>query len=174
MQPEPAFTGRIALPGSEREHVANANDQGPVDPDQEAEVTLHLRSRTSDDEFQKKMNALSMEPVANRRYLSREELSELRGANPQDIARVEEFANRHHLSVANSNPGARTVTLRGKLGDLQDAFGVQLRRYEADGQQFRGRKGAIYLPSDLAPAVTGVFGLDTRPAAKPKSAQTDT
>lgn len=168
MQPEPALTGRIALPGSERQDVANANDQGSVDPDQEAEVTLNLRSRMPDDEFQKKVNALSMEPITSRKYLSREELSELRGANPEDIARVEAFANRHHLSVANSNPGARTITLRGKLGDLQNAFGVQLRRYEADGQQFRARRGAIYLPSDLASAVTGVFGLDTRPAAKPR------
>jgi kumamolisin len=168
MQPEPALTGRVSLRGSERIAVDGAAEAGPIDPEEQAEVTVHLRSRTADDQFQKLVEDMSAKPVARREYMSREELSQLRGASPSDIAHVEQFARTYNLSVSASDVSSRTMTLRGTLRDLQEGFGVQLKKYSAGGKTFRARSGYIYLPADVAPAITGVFGLDTRPVARPK------
>jgi kumamolisin len=58
--------------------------------------------------------------------------------------------------------------LSGTAAKFGAAFGVQLADYaHPDGGSYRGRQGPIYIPSDLADIVQGVFGLDDRPAARP-------
>lgn len=166
MQPNPAVSTRVVLSGSEREPVKQAKDCGLVDPEEEAEITVHLRSRTPEGEFQKAVQEISAQPISERKYLSREELAKMRGADPADLARVEAFAKQNNLAVAALGPDSRSVTLKGKLGDLQQAFGTELRCYDEEGHQFRARSGPLYLPSEIAPSIVGVFGLDTRPAAK--------
>src|SRR6516164_1989615 len=51
---------------------------------------------------------------------------------------------------------------------LSRAFETKLDRYQhPTAGSFRGREGTLTIPSDLAAAVEGVFGLDNRPQAKP-------
>ena len=107
----------------------------------------------------------SAEPVGSRQYLSREQLGELRGAEASDVARIEQFATAHHLTVTHVDRAARTVSVEGSLKNLEQAFGVELRKYELKGHAFRARSGQIQLPQEIAPAVEGVLELDTRPAA---------
>ncbi len=166
MYSTPNAVDRVVLPGSERQAVQNAQDNGAVNPEQEAEVSVHLRSRTSDADFDKLLNETAAQPIAQRKYLSREELAELRGATQEDADRVADFASRYHLIVVRTDLPARTVFLRGKLGDLETAFGVKLNNFSSNGIQFRARTGFISLPNDVAPSVQGVFGLDTRPAVQ--------
>jgi kumamolisin len=49
-----------------------------------------------------------------------------------------------------------------------DAFGVELTRYEHPDGNYRGRQGPVMVPTQLADAVEGVFGLDNRPQAQPR------
>jgi kumamolisin len=168
MYSTPGTADRVALPGSERQAVQNARDEGAVHPEEEAEVSVHLRSRMSDADFEKLVNENATLPVAERKYLSREEMAEMRGATQEDADNITQFANRYHLTVVRTDLPGRTMTLRGKLGDLETAFGVKLHNFSSEGIQFRARTGAITLPGDIAPCVQGVFGLDTRPVAKPR------
>jgi kumamolisin len=165
MHPDPPSAGRVALAGSERIYPQQATDKGPVDPDQRAEVTMVLQSRTPDDEMDRILQNASALPMGARQYMSREQLGELRGADSSDVARVKDFAAAHHLAVTRVDAAARTVSVEGALKDLEQAFGVKLRKYEDKGSTFRARSGAIQLPSEIAPAVKAVLGLDTRPAA---------
>jgi kumamolisin len=164
--PNEAAAARIVLGGSERPAVTNAQDLGAVDANEEAEVTVHLRSKTPESEIAQLVSELSANPVSERRYLTRDELAELRGASPEDVARVEAFAKRYGLQVTKTNLASRSLTVKGTLGDLEKAFGLELRSYSSGGAVFRGRSGSISLPADVAPAVIGVFGLDTRPVAR--------
>jgi kumamolisin len=170
MKSDQPSSGRVALAGSERSFPQQASDVGPVDPDQKAEVTIVVRSRTSNADMEHTLNAISAQPVGARQYLNRQELNELRGAESGDVERVKEFAAAHHLTVTHVDPAARTVSVEGRLQDLEQAFGVQLRKYERGGHTFRARSGVIQLPGEIAPAVEGVLGLDTRPAAETRSA----
>jgi kumamolisin len=61
------------------------------------------------------------------------------------------------------------VVLAGTAANIIAAFGVSLVAYaHPRGGSFRGRQGPIYVPSDVAAVVEGVFGLDNRPAARPQ------
>ena len=58
------------------------------------------------------------------------------------------------------------MKLEGTAADMIRAFEVQLDRYEHNGRQYRARTGGIQIPSELAPSVEAVLGLDNRPQAR--------
>ncbi len=143
---------RVPLPGSDHSRPADTR-VGPADPDEAAEVTVYLRRPV---------------PLPEGARLSREELAERFGASGEDLSVLEAFAAEHALSVGEVDLVRRAVLLRGRLGDLAAAFGASLDRYSAgDGVPYRALSGPLNAPSDLAAVVTGVFGLDQRPQARP-------
>ena len=88
------------------------------------------------------------------------------GSKAEDIQRVESFAQDHHLEVTQVDPASRTVRIRGTLANLQNAFGVELRKYEKEETQFRSHRMPIMVPDTLAGVVQAVLGLDDHPIAK--------
>jgi kumamolisin len=156
---------RFSLPGSERAPLKGAREIGPANPSEIVDVTIRLRSRAGKkpivdaNEFTK--------PIEERTILSRKEFERLHGADPDSIARVESFAREHKLTVKEKSPGRRTVILSGTVTAMNQAFGVELKQYEYPSGNYRGRTGAVQLPTALKGVVEGVFGLDNRPQAKP-------
>jgi kumamolisin len=147
--------------------MAGAKDVGAINPKDEAEVTLRVRSRMNEADLQQRLQVAAAKPPSERTYLSRAELTQSHGASPDDLAKIDQFAHDHHLTVVESSIPKRIVRLRGTLADLQAAFGVTLRRYRSKQVAYRGRTGPVYVPKELAGIVEGVFGLDDRPVAKP-------
>ena len=154
-----ADSSKIALPGSERTPVAGATQLGPTDPAQLVEVSVIVKQRRE----------LKLDHLQGK-ILSHDEFASTYGADPQHIERIRAFARANNLSVVETGDeiARRTVKLHGTVANLEKAFGVTLSDYEhSTGKRFRGRTGAIHLPSELADVVQGVFGLDNRPQAKP-------
>jgi kumamolisin len=152
---------RVAVEGSEREPVPDARRVGDVDPDREINVTVTVRPRSDD------LPDTEQDESAPR--MSREELAKRHGADEDDLERVRQFAEGHGLQVEDASRARRTVVLRGRIADMRDAFGVDLELYEhPELGTYRGRTGAVHVPSDLGDVVEGVFGLDDRPAAMPR------
>ena len=155
----------VELKGSERAAMAGAREVGPADPKEMVDVTIRLRSRAgkkpavSAEEFRK--------PVQDRKVLTRKELEQVHGADPDEMGRVERFAQAHGLKVKESSLARRTVIASGTVEAVSRAFGVELKQYEHPGGKYRGRTGRIHIPADLAGVIEGVFGLDNRPQAKP-------
>jgi kumamolisin len=136
-----------------------ANDEalGPVDPNQQIEVSVVVRARQSLDALNARLD----------RPMSREEFAASYAANSTDLGTVADFASEHHLTVIESNSARRTVRLRGRAEDLARAFGVVLERYRGpDRREYRAPTGDVQLPRPLREVVQGVFGLDTRPVAR--------
>ena len=59
---------------------------------------------------------LAMQTDAQRHYLSREEFEAERGADPEDIAAIEAFAQEHNLTVVETSLAKRTIRLAGTVG----------------------------------------------------------
>ncbi|MGB6677013.1 MAG: S53 family peptidase [Terriglobales bacterium] len=156
---------KLAITGSERAPLAGAKEIGPANPNEKLDVTIRLRSRAgkkpivSADAFTK--------PIAKRTILSRKEFEQSHGAAPESIARVEAFAHEHKLTVKEKSAARRTVILTGTVAAMDQAFGVQLKEYQHPSGNYRGRTGAVHIPSELQDVIEGVFGLDNRPQAKP-------
>lgn len=154
-----------ALRGSERTPLAGAREVGPADPQEQIAITLFLRRRPAGekrygpDKFAKGL-------PRERRYHTREEYAALHGADPADVAAVESFAHTHGLTIVASSIPRRTVELAGTVAALSQAFNVKLTMYEHPGGSYRGRTGAVQVPSELSQIVEAVLGLDNRPQAK--------
>jgi kumamolisin len=144
---------RVPVPGSERQLPPDARRISPAGPDEPVTVTVLVRRRHG---------AQALDTTAG--PLDRTAFAETRGADGDDLAAVERFANEHGLTVTESSPERRTVNLTGSVADGSSAFGVELHRYDhPECGSFRGRTGPVFVPAELSDVVEGVFGLDDRP-----------
>jgi hypothetical protein len=86
------------VPGSYRKPLGKAKATGKADPNQRIEVTVRVRSRSGVD-WGARLIEMGSKPLSDRTYLTREELSAQRGADPLDLFKVEAFAHAQHLTV---------------------------------------------------------------------------
>jgi kumamolisin len=157
---------RVKIQGSEKVAFSGAKVVGPVPDDERFEVTIRLKSKNPFDA--PSASSLFEDTLPqNRTYISRDEFNTTYGADPQDIAKIETFARENGLVVVETSPERRSVVVSGTAGALSAAFGTKLQHYEHPDGTYRGRTGALSVPSDVAGIIEGVFGLDDRPQAKP-------
>jgi kumamolisin len=153
------------LSGSEKAPFRDAKAIGKADPNERLEVSVLLRRRNADALKQRAHKLATGDRSQDR--ITRDAFAQQFGADPNDIAAVRKFADNHHLAVVEEHPARRTVVLSGTVAQFNDAFGVDLQRFEHEGGTYRGRTGAIQLPDELHDIVVAVLGLDNRPAAQP-------
>lgn len=157
----------IVIPGSERMPLSGAHSVGPVQADQQIEVTVRLRAMQ--DGAASDLHPMSADqPLSTRRYLTREEFAKSRGASANDIAKIETFAKQYDLVVITASPAQRRVVLAGTAAAFGKAFGTTLEEYAHPNGTYRGRVGHLTAPGDVAAIIEGVFGLDDRPQATAK------
>jgi len=145
---------RIALQGSERYPVPDSVFVGSPDPNGLITVTLVLRRRGKE-----------LPPPGSKR-VTREEFAHLYGASPDDVAAIEQFAAENDLTVGEVDLARRSVMLAGTVANMSEAFGTQLRLVQSPDGFVRSRTGVLFVPTEIAGIITGVFGLDERPQAK--------
>ena len=161
----PTEETRVEVSGSARRELPGAQLIGELHPDELVEVTVRVRPGVS--AAAPARSAAFTTNLADRRYLTREELRTSRGADPADIAAVRSFAADHGLEVVEADPAQRKVVLAGPARSVGPAFGVRLQRYAYAQGTYRGRVGTVTIPAGLGGIVEGVFGLDDRPQGDP-------
>lgn len=162
----PTTPNRSIIRGSERTPLHGARAVGAVPHDERFEVTVRVRRKTALQSSMGRGFHADQKP-GQRRYFSREEYVATHGADPADLARVEEFARAHGLVVVETDAARRSVFLSGRAADFSRAFGTTIEHFEHDGGTYRGRTGPLSVPSDVGDIIEGVFGIDDRPVAKP-------
>lgn len=153
---------RHSLKGSAKALLPDAQVVGKADPGERLEVSVRLRRRDQAG-FESHLATVS----GGGQPISRESYADRFGADPADIAAVEDFAAAHGLHAVQKDRARRTVVLSGTVAQFNKAFGVDLKHVEHDGGSYRGREGEISLPDSLAGKVEAVLGLDDRPVARP-------
>ena len=151
------------ISGSERKPVRGARVIHNAHPDQTIEVSIRLRSKAEDQREQ--LKAALVKPGF--KQISRTQYEQTHGADPADVEKIKKFAQEFNLKVDAVDLARRTVKVSGTVANLQKAFAVQLKEYSHPNGNFRGRTGAISVPSDYADVIKGVFGLDNRRQAEP-------
>ena len=158
LNPQP----RVTLPGSDRQPIEGSKVLGSVDPNERIEVSVYLRAPVGSDLAQEIQGRV----VQQGQPLSREEYGALYGASADDIKLVEEFAHAYRLSVVEVHVARRVMVLAGSAEAIATAFGADFQLYEHQQNTYRGRTGSLTLPADIAPVISGVFGVDDRPQAR--------
>ena len=153
------------ISGSERQPVRGARLIHNSHPDQTVEISIRLRSKS--ESTREDLNTMLQQPVL--KHMSRSQFENAHGADAADLNKIKKFAQEFGLKVHETGTelARRTVVLSGTVSDLQKAFGVELKEYSHPKGNFRGRVGAISVPTEYADIITGVFGLDNRPQAEP-------
>jgi kumamolisin len=155
------FAAKTELTGSARK-IPEGKNAGNAQLNEVIEVTVALRSKTSIGNYVKGMAKGKQKPV------SREVYNRRFGASAEDVLLVREFAQLHNLTVIQVSLPKRSVILKGTVQQFCEAFGVYLSNFTPEsGLSYRGRSGTIRIPEALQGIVTGVFGLDNRPQARP-------
>src|SRR5579872_4028156 len=96
----------VPIPGSDREPMRGATKVRPADPSEPVHLTVVLRPRPADS------GAKTVEDVVARgERLTRSEYEAQYGADPEDVEKVEEFAQEFGLTVSDVNLAARTLRL---------------------------------------------------------------
>ncbi len=153
------------ISGSERQPVRGARLIHNSHPDQTIEVSVRLRSRAES----KREELKSALAKPGFKHMARDEFEKAHGADPADLDKIKKFAQEFGLQVRETGTelARRTVVLSGTVSNLQKAFNVELKEYNHPKGNFRGRVGALSVPTEYADIITGVFGLDNRPQAEP-------
>ncbi len=159
----PDRSDAVPLRGSEHPPRQGAQLVGGTEPSEPVEVTVYLRPADEAGPGGAPDTAPAAPSTGGGPLLSREELARQRGAAPQDVAAVEQFAAQHGLSVVEVDPPGRRVRLSGTASAMGTAFGVDLQRYDHPAGAYRGFEGPVLLPPELQGRVVAVLGLDTRP-----------
>lgn len=155
--------GFTRLSGSERNPPANAQELGPIDPNEHIEVSVYLR----DPSTQSVVGDIGEHAQQPGQRMTRAEYAAQHSASPDDVAKVEAFARQHHLTIVSTDPVSRKVVLAGTAATMTKAFATELKQYQSEGRKFRGRTGPLHIPNELDQVIVGIYGLDTRPQARP-------
>jgi len=177
---DPIPTGYSRLPGSEQRAPEGAKRLGPADSKETFKVSIVLRRRT-DGEAPPSFEHYTRIQKGERKRMPEAEFAARHGAHPDDIAKIEQFAERAGLKVLSTHAARRIVELSGTVAAMSQAFGVTLHRYERTVERrvvkqrievpevYRGHEGSVHVPADIADLIVGVFGLDNRSLAQRNS-----
>ncbi|MFZ6647144.1 S53 family peptidase [Undibacterium sp. TJN25] len=162
-------TSHATVPGSERKPMPGARALGPVQENQQIEITVKLRAPAASTLAQSGLEERDTDKnPADRHYLSREEFAAVHGASAADMSTIENFAREHGLLVIKADAAQRAIVLSGTAAAMSKAFGTALEEYEHPNGTYRGRVGHLTVPTAIAPLIEGIFGLDDRPQATTK------
>ena len=150
----------VPLAGSHREPVQHAQYLGPAAPGDTVQLTVQLALRDPEG-LAARINTPGYTPLTHEQFVAAHAPSEA------TLTQVRDYLERNGLTVQAVTPDRRSLTVTGSVADAERAFDTQLHSYEADGQRFQARTGSLAVPAEVAPAIEGVFGLDTRPFARP-------
>jgi len=153
----------VPVPGTARRPARGATRRGATRGDEEFEITVRVRRRQA-------IPASAIQATVlprSRKYLTRSALASSHGADPADIATVEQFARAHGLTVTGSDIARRSVMLSGTASAFNKAFAITLEDWTHGAGSYRSHAEPLSMPTAMSSIVEGVFGLDNRPFAKP-------
>ena len=145
---------KIALPGSNKTAAAGYQS-ATLNKDEKIEITIRLRRK----------RPLEIDEGST---MTHEQYEQQHGASADDAKLVQAFLKEHHLQLVEFSSARRSMMVRGSIANMEAAFNVNLTGMEQEGgSNFRARSGEIFIPGSLKDIITGVFGLDNRPVARP-------
>ena len=85
------------------------------------------------------------------------------GTDPLAADAIQKFASDHGLKVVDQTKASGRFVLEGTAQQMETAFKANMQQFEKNGATFRGRSGSLSVPTEVAPHIRGVLGLDNRP-----------
>lgn len=137
---------------------ADAQDLGAEDASQPMKVTVWLNQHNKA-EFDGLVQQMYQKGSPNyHRWLTRDEYKAKFAPTAQDALTVRNFLEAHNLKVSAIDRNNHFVTAQGKVGDVQNAFKVQINRYSIRGEIYRGNTADPEIEGPAGALVSAVQG----------------
>src|SRR3954454_5432761 len=137
------------------ERVLGAIDRGPLAREQIIDLVVGLKLRDAEG-LHVLLRSLDR---GFERTVAPSDFAARFAATEDDYARVLVWAQAHDLEVVRTVPGRTTVTLRGRVADVEAAFGTRLEQWADANGTFFAPTRAFFPPGDIAGLMAGVVGL---------------
>lgn len=95
-----------------------------------------------------------------RQYLTAAQWEQRFSPTPASVAAVTSWLRSQGITVTAVTPDRMTIEASGTAAQISAAFGTSLNEYRVAGRVVRLAAGSLSVPSDLAPLVSGVAGVD--------------
>ena len=155
-------TKHTPLATSEHLHPAGHQKLEKAPDTQRITATLILRRRQGS-EAMKDLAYFQTTPASARRQVSHKDFAGTYGADISELLAVASFAHSSGLKVVESDAARRSVKVSGTAAQFNSAFGIELHHYNSPLGHYHGHEGPANLPTDIAPFVEAIVGLDNRP-----------
>jgi len=142
-------------------YVSTAKNLGTEDPSKTIEVSIWLNPHNRSE-----MDALAQQLYTRtspnyRHFLNRAQIAARFAPTAEEAKTVQEFFESHNLKVVSVARDNFFVRARGTVGDVENAFHVQLNDYQVRDKVIRANSGDPYVEGDAAPLVKSISGLDS-------------
>ena len=163
------ITGRIdssqavALPGHLNPNARPEFDQGPVDDAFPLnDLALALKPSDAQQADLTALLAAQQDPASPdyHNWLAPEQFADRFGASPSDIGQIAAWLESQGFVVHGVAPSRNWIAFAGSAGLARQAFGVEIHRYQVDGQSHFANASEPSAPAALAGIVAGIRGLD--------------
>jgi subtilase family serine protease len=142
-------------------YVATAKNLGTEDSAKVIEVSiwLQLHDRSQFDALTQSLYDRSSPNYHH--WLKPNDIAARFAPTTQEAKTVQQFFAAHNLTVVKTGPNNFYVRARGTVGDVEEAFQVQLNNYQVGDKTIRANAGDPYVEGAAGPLVRAVSGLDT-------------
>jgi len=94
------------------------------------------------------------------KYLSAQQITAQFGASSESIQHVTTWFSQQGFQILSTSPLGNSMIVQGTVLQIAKAFQVVLQQRALNGQTFFGPNQAPVLPSNIAPLITSITGLD--------------
>jgi len=140
--------------------IRQATDLGPVAPTASIHLTLWLRSQNETTAMDQQVEQLydKSSPTFHR-WLSADAFNAHLAPTSADLAAVQQFALKNHLTISAVGEHNLYVQVQGAVSDVQNAFRVQLHQFQSQGRVFRSNTVDPTIDEPAGSVVAAVSGL---------------
>jgi subtilase family serine protease len=140
--------------------LSKAQNLGPEDPSAQITVTVWLKQHN-----QAALDALVKQIYTKgspnyHHFLTLEQYNAKFAPSEKEAASVREFLESHNFSVTNVEKNNHFITAEGRVADAQNAFNVQINRYNVAGQIHRINTSEYSIAGPVGALVKAVHGLN--------------
>ena len=153
----------VALPGHLNPNARPEFDQGPVDDAFPLnDLALALKPSDAQQADLTALLAAQQDPASPdyHNWLAPEQFADRFGASPSDIGQIAAWLESQGFVVHGVAPSRNWIAFAGSAGLARQAFGVEIHRYQVDGESHFANASEPSAPAALAGIVAGIRGLD--------------
>src|ERR1700691_4729574 len=148
-----------------------AVDRGQVDPETPISITIALSLPNLGDAERLQQAIYTPGDPQFHHFLTAEEFVARFAPSSAEIAKITTALARYGLTAEKTT--ATTLKVTGLPAQFERAFSINLHRFDVDahdsspGYSYHAPMSRPIIPAEIAPAVSAILGLDSRPVAHP-------